>query len=176
MNYLYVCRFSNGHIKVGRSINDPATRINSHAERVACLGVDLTDSFRIPCADKLELRELNLIRSCASRATKRNNYEWFEGLDYVVVCDLARAAATDEIDGADSEAAGWPEYINQVRRCGYTQQALAALLGVAQTSISDAMNGKTTNVSFRIGYGLLQIGRKHGLSDPVSLFPIQETA
>ena len=30
MEYLYVCHFSNGHIKVGRSI-DPKSRIASHA-------------------------------------------------------------------------------------------------------------------------------------------------
>jgi len=34
MEYLYVCHFSNGHIKVGRSIH-PKSRIASHADRVA---------------------------------------------------------------------------------------------------------------------------------------------
>ncbi len=34
MEYLYVCHFSNGHIKVGRSI-DPRARIAAHADRVA---------------------------------------------------------------------------------------------------------------------------------------------
>lgn len=44
MEYLYVCHFSNGHIKVGRSI-DPRARIAAHADRVACMGVEFVDRF-----------------------------------------------------------------------------------------------------------------------------------
>ena len=33
MNFLYVCLFSNGHLKVGRSVNALA-RISQHEERV----------------------------------------------------------------------------------------------------------------------------------------------
>jgi len=34
MSHLYVCHFSSGHIKVGRSI-DPVARVAQHADRVA---------------------------------------------------------------------------------------------------------------------------------------------
>ena len=40
MSFLYVCLFSNGHLKVGRSVNALA-RISQHEERVSCLGVEL---------------------------------------------------------------------------------------------------------------------------------------
>ena len=36
MSALYVCLFSNGHLKVGRSVNALA-RISQHEERVSCL-------------------------------------------------------------------------------------------------------------------------------------------
>ena len=42
MSFLYVCLFSNGHLKVGRSVNALA-RISQHEERVSCLGVELVD-------------------------------------------------------------------------------------------------------------------------------------
>ena len=49
MSFLYVCLFSNGHLKVGRSVNALA-RISQHEERVSCLGVELVDyQLRVWC-------------------------------------------------------------------------------------------------------------------------------
>ena len=92
MEYLYVCHFSNGHIKVGRSI-DPSSRIAQHADRVACVGINVANHFIVECVGPSHQAEFELIRECAVRAKKRNKSEWFEGLDYDVVVGLADVLA-----------------------------------------------------------------------------------
>ena len=94
MEYLYVCHFSNGHIKVGRSVA-PKSRIATHADRVSCVGVELVEHHIVECLGKSAQAEAVLIRKCADVATKRNKGEWFEGLDYLDVCDLANACAAN---------------------------------------------------------------------------------
>jgi len=86
--YLYVCHFSNGHIKVGRSVS-PKSRIASHADRVACLGVELVEHHIVECVGKSSEAETILIEYCSESAKKRNRSEWFEGLDYLDACDAA---------------------------------------------------------------------------------------
>jgi len=89
MEYLYVCHFSNGHIKVGRSI-DPKSRIAAHADRVACMGVELVEHQAFGCAGHPQPAEVVLIEQCTSSAKKRNKSEWFEGLDFMEVCEWAQ--------------------------------------------------------------------------------------
>ena len=60
MSFLYVCLFSNGHLKVGRSVNALA-RISQHEERVSCLGVELRCAVRRE-ADQLRARLVELER------------------------------------------------------------------------------------------------------------------
>ena len=93
MNYLYVCHFSNGHIKVGRSIN-PMARIASHEDRVSCLGVELVEHRIFECVGHVVPAEAELIRRCGEAASKTNKNEWFEGLDFLEACDLAHVAAS----------------------------------------------------------------------------------
>ena len=93
MEYLYVCRFSNGHIKVGRSI-EPQSRIASHVERVSCMGVSLADHRTFPVIGPADLAESALIDLCAAVAEKRNKSEWFIGVDYAVACEWAAECAT----------------------------------------------------------------------------------
>lgn len=88
MHYLYVCHFSNGHIKVGRSIS-PKSRIAAHEDRVACLGVELVEFHLAECIGHAAPAEVALIERCADVATKRNRSEWFVGLDYLDVCQWA---------------------------------------------------------------------------------------
>jgi hypothetical protein len=94
---LYVCRFSSGHIKVGRSI-DPMSRIAAHADRLACIGVELVNHFVVACVGPSEPREAHLIARCADAADKRYHYEWFEGLDYRMACEWAEIAAQMAVD------------------------------------------------------------------------------
>lgn len=84
---LYVCRFSSGHIKVGRSSN-PACRIAQHVDRVSCVGITLTNHFILSCPSAV-FAETRLIRRCTEQAANRLSSEWFDGLDYDEVCGWA---------------------------------------------------------------------------------------
>jgi len=105
--YLYVCHFSNGHIKVGRSIS-PKSRIASHADRVACLGVELVEHSIFECVGHSAPAEFALIDRCAELATKRNKNEWFEGLEYMDVCELADSFAKSGV----SRPSGFNEHVD----------------------------------------------------------------
>ena len=103
MNYLYVCLFSNGHIKVGRSIN-PLARIASHEDRVSCLGVELVEHRIFECVGHVVPAEAELIRRCGEVASKTNKNEWFEGLDFLLSCEFA-----DEISRLNFEPIARPK-------------------------------------------------------------------
>lgn len=92
MESLYVCLFSNGHIKVGRSV-DPKSRIAQHAERVSCMGIELRDHYTAECVGPASEREQALINRCAEHAEQRFHNEWFVGLQFWEVRDWARNAA-----------------------------------------------------------------------------------
>lgn len=92
MQSLYVCLFSNGHIKVGRS-DKPFLRIATHADRVSCLGVAVVGQQVFECVGRASLAEAELIRRCVAAASKRNAVEWFEGLHFDTVCGWAMEAA-----------------------------------------------------------------------------------
>lgn len=173
MESIYVCLFSNGHIKVGRSI-DPQSRIAAHCARVSCVGVQLTESKVFSCVESAAECERQLIDFCQENATARNQNEWFEGLSFDLVASQAEKFAKQ--DPATDAPTGWAAYLMRVQRCGYTQTKLAEMLGCAQPSIAGVLSGRTVSPSFRVGYGLLQIGRMHGVPDPVELFPIKAEA
>lgn len=88
MEHIYVCRFSNDRIKVGRSV-DPKARIAVHANRVACVGVDLVDSRIFEVAVDSWRAERDLIQACSSQATEIRGNEWFAGLAFDEVCKWA---------------------------------------------------------------------------------------
>jgi len=163
MDYLYVCHFSNGHIKVGRSIN-PTARVAHHAERVGCMGVELLEHHIVECKGDIAQAELSLIDGCTSIASAKFKSEWFSGIDYSTACSLADLFA----EGAQVvETFGdWALYVKQILRTGRTQTELAASIGVSQPAIAKIYSGKTSDVSFSVGYGLLQIGRSIGIEDP----------
>lgn len=92
MTHLYVCHFSSGHIKVGRSTK-PEARIRSHADRVSCLNVTLIESRIFECAGCVVQSERVLIDRCAAVAGATIKNEWFEGLDFGTACDMAAEAA-----------------------------------------------------------------------------------
>lgn len=92
MSHLYVCLFSNGCVKVGRSI-DPKGRIASHAERVSCMGVELTDFRAFECAGSPVVAEQHLIERCRDEAQSVKGSEWFFGLCFATVCEWAQDQA-----------------------------------------------------------------------------------
>ena len=96
MSFLYVCLFSNGHLKVGRSVNALA-RISQHEERVSCLGVELVDYRVFDCVVHPGSAEAALIERCAEACSKRNKNEWFEGVDFDSACEWAAECASTPI-------------------------------------------------------------------------------
>lgn len=126
MEYLYVCLFSNGHIKVGRS-TDPSARIAAHADRVACLGVELADQFTIFCVGAASSAEALLINRCRDRASQRNHNEWFVGLMFQEVCDWAKDCALLPL--VRPEATRLRQYLDQLPQGGINE--LAGLLGIS---------------------------------------------
>jgi DNA-binding XRE family transcriptional regulator len=126
---LYVVQFSNGHIKVGRS-SDARARIASHADRVACLGVEVSDTFTVECQGPSRPRELQLINACVEQAEGRYQNEWFTGLDFPEVCRWAHEAASLQDAYIPRESDGFPKRLRDSRiLLGLTQAALGEGLG-----------------------------------------------
>lgn len=137
MEYLYVCHFSNGHIKIGRSIN-PTARIASHTDRVACVGIELIEHRFFECVGYSGAAESRLIAYCAERATKRNKSEWFDGLDFEDVCEWAAEFAASEV------AVRSISIVKTIReRLGFTQAALGEGMGCTQGNVSFYEKGQT---------------------------------
>lgn len=95
MSHLYVCHFSNGCIKVGRSIS-PVARVVSHAGRVSCVGVDLTESKIFRCSGSYIAAERDLIAACASAAREVRGNEWFFGIRFADACVWAAECAAKD--------------------------------------------------------------------------------
>lgn len=91
--HLYVCHFSNGHIKVGRSCR-PKLRIAAHVERVSCLGVSLVDHHVVECVGDVLQAESALIAWCRGLAYSTHKNEWFIGIDFgLAVAEANRQAS-----------------------------------------------------------------------------------
>lgn len=130
MTHLYVCRFSNDHIKVGRSIT-PRSRIASHADRVACMGVELVDYAIFECAGSSAVAEQRLIEQCREIAVENHQNEWFAGLDYPTACALAETAAA--IDAMDEDPVS---AVARACEVATSQAELARLLNTSPSMVS----------------------------------------
>lgn len=128
MEFLYVCLFSSGHIKVGRSI-DPKSRIAAHADRVACAGIELSDSFVTECTGPAAPREAALIQRCAESASRRFQHEWFDGLEFVAVTQWAEQSARTMFDPTTLDPNGF----------GRRLRAARAAAGLTQTQVGQGM-------------------------------------
>lgn len=169
---LYVCHFSNGHIKVGRSI-DPVARIASHADRVACMGVELVERHVVECADSVGAREAILIAQCADAANTRHLNEWFVGLEFESVCEWANAAASKSLESAESEHRDSFGYRLKVARraAGLTQAELGKGLGTDGVDVGKAVvSGWEQEQHFPRIDQLLLICRRLGVSADGLLF------
>lgn len=126
--YLYVCHFSNGLIKVGRSI-DPVSRIAQHADRVSCMGVELIEHHAALCVSHVIPAEKTLIHQCKKLSSKVMKNEWFEGLNYLQICEIASVVAATKFEskGMTTE--------NVIRYFG-SQKATADALGMKQPSVA----------------------------------------
>jgi DNA-binding XRE family transcriptional regulator len=137
-DYLYVCQFSNGHIKVGRSI-EPKARVAAHADRVSCMGIELADHFIVECVGPASPREAALIRRCVEESETRFRNEWFAGLEFQSVCEWAGQAAKLEVtELTQDQPDTFGKRLAVAREVhNLTQTALGALLkGVTKASVS----------------------------------------
>lgn len=169
---LYVCLFSNDHVKVGRSKN-PATRVAQHAERVAVMGVSLLQWTAFPCERGIGAAEAWLIRQCADEAATVRGNEWFEGLPFAVACLLAEQAAKGaefrEEAITDGPRPDFPAVVRALSASGYRQTDLARICGISQSSMSDIATGVTTDPSYSVGYQLMLLFREEAsLTDAIT--------
>jgi hypothetical protein len=156
MESLYVCLFSNGHIKVGRSINPPA-RIAAHAERVGCMGVELVEHAIFPCADSIIAREDALIARCREAAEQQFKDEWFDGLTYREVLCWAEGFAVGEVKPKAKGRSRWSELLTELRSAGMTQMQIAERCGCDQSTISALYSGRAREPLHSLGEKLLAL-------------------
>lgn len=102
MEYLYVCHFSNGHIKVGRSI-DPKSRVASHADRVSCIGIELVEHKVFECVESSIPAEAALIDWCRNNCEVNNKSEWFVGIGYEEACAAATSCAAQKYEAKQKD-------------------------------------------------------------------------
>lgn len=158
MHYLYVCCFSNGFIKVGRS-NDPKGRIAQHEERVSCMGITLTKQAHFGTEHSVVAAEMALIERCAKASHSRHKQEWFQGLSFEEVCRWAEECANTPYVPAEVEdgTVNFARIVRALMASGMTQMQIAALCGCNQSSVSEISNGKVTGPSYSIGAALLRL-------------------
>lgn len=160
MEHLYVCLFSNGHIKVGRSI-DPEARIASHASRVACMGVDLVEFKTFPVLDEVAAREAMLIARCTEHANKKHQNEWFAGgITFAMACMWGAQAANEQLSSEDTASALdsiWVQCITKLQANGLNQSQIALLCGCGQATVSDLLRGGSREPRYSLGVKLLAL-------------------
>lgn len=157
MQYLYVCLFSNGHIKVGRSIN-PESRIAAHADRVSCMGIELVEHKTFPCVGNVIARESALISACKDTAIRQHKHEWFEGLEFeLVVAFVERFAGCDESEIATPKDGVWRTLVEDLLASGMTQQGIAKACNCSQVAISELYRGVTLDPRHSTGESLVRL-------------------
>jgi hypothetical protein len=159
MESLYVCLFSNGHIKVGRSVS-PVSRIAAHADRVSCMGVELADSQHWPCQRNAMSAEFDLIKRCTNEASARYQNEWFAGLAYADVCAWAEQEATRTEHTKPETDTRWMRVLDDLRRAGVTYTSIAAQCKCGATTISRLALGQQAEPMHSMGETLLLLHRQ----------------
>lgn len=140
MSHLYVCHFSSGHIKVGRSI-DPVARVARHADRVACVGIELVEYRTFECAGDVFMAEAALIERCDTECTRRLKSEWFEGLTFESACEWACGCAKTDFQAAHKDCAtdvSWPQITITPER----RRKLAADIGVHEQYLYQCLTAR----------------------------------
>lgn len=152
-SHLYVCLFSTGHIKVGRTTR-PGARVEQHAQRVGVVGVRLVSALHFECQDQPAVRERALIDACVVLGGKQICGEWFAELDHKAACEAAQHAATMQIEEARSLMT-WQQIIAEIQSLSsLTQPQIAAMCGAGQATIGDLSRGKTQDPSYSLGEAL----------------------
>jgi hypothetical protein len=155
MDFLYVCHFSNGLIKIGRSV-DPMARIASHEDRLACAGIFLVEHQIAECFGASIPAEATLIARCVEAASKRHLEEWFEGLDYAEVCGWAMSAAAMRLEYPPVNSR-WRVMLGELKRAGMTQMQIAQHCRCDQSTISALSNGRAEEPRHTLGERIIAL-------------------
>jgi hypothetical protein len=170
MEYLYVCHFSNGHIKVGRSI-EPKARIAAHADRVSCVGIELVEHQIFECVASSIPAEAMLIDWCRNNCDVNHKNEWFVGTDYLSACEQAQVCAmlvtVESVDGPamfgpaqlrlNTGRINWPWVVARLGELGVTQADIARHLSISRPSVNAIAKGQTKDLMFQNGEMLLSM-------------------
>ena len=157
MEFLYVCHFSNGHIKIGRSIN-PASRIAQHADRVAVVGVELVNSETFPIRWAAHSAESQLIDRCRVACESRFANEWFSGLSFLEVLRWADECAKGDIRNFKTR---WARLITELRDAGFSQIDVAKATGVHKNTVSRLALGQQEDPFYSDGEKLIEFHALH---------------
>jgi hypothetical protein len=153
---IYVCAFSSGLIKVGRSI-DPVGRIAQHANRVSCAGIDLVEMSHAECVGTASVAERLLIGKCRESATSQHKSEWFKGLLFSEVASWVSEISSSN-DGDGEDLGMWTSIISDLLASGLTQTEIAFDCGeLSQSLISQLYRGDIKNPSWPIGEALRKL-------------------
>lgn len=130
--YIYVIEFSNGTIKVGNT-TDPASRLGSHASTASAFNIT-ADRVWISSPHATYIRSENrLIEATAHIAGGRRRREYFSGVSFETVRDLAQSIASTTV--RDLARAGW-----ECAEAGDRDGAVRAMcLATASVSAAEAL-------------------------------------
>lgn len=104
--FIYICEFDNGLVKIGKSLNNPETRIKTHESTMAITGSKLLRSWKSESHQKFSENEKILIDYISDFSTGGSK-EWakieFEsvlskakGLDFVSEVDFTEKTINDD--------------------------------------------------------------------------------
>jgi len=163
--HLYVCSFSNGFVKVGRSA-DPDARIAQHEARVSCLGVLLNEKFIAATTGGSVAAETALIQACSQHAKARHKNEWFEGLNFTEVCEWAQRFAEEAYPEPvliyqEDGRVDFRRVLRALSARGMSQTEIAEACKCRQPSISDIATGKTQDPCYSVGSALIALLTEH---------------
>lgn len=139
--FLYVCLFDNGHIKVGRT-SKPEMRISQHAKRLACIGIELVASFVAECKTSISDSEIALIKKCKKASSKQHLNEWFVGLDYKTVCEWCTEISGGKGVGSFQAKEEFTEVVKPV----WQEDAIYAMYGYKRPTDTTDFRGKTYSI------------------------------
>lgn len=101
--YIYIILFESGILKAGRT-QKPAQRISNHASNAAAFSTSISQVWVSCPHDNFASNEAELMASVAAMATKQNNREFFEGIDFSDAVALAEQLVFAPIDFEAHEA------------------------------------------------------------------------
>jgi hypothetical protein len=79
--HVYICLFSEGTIKVGRSDSSLQSRLTSHTATADIFNISMVTHKAFACVDS-RVTEKALIKWCESNCSRSSGREWFSGISF----------------------------------------------------------------------------------------------